>query len=140
MTAALVPIDDQSASADADPARRQMVSRMAAISLDEARAARDEGMKRALDHAERDVPAWSAVALQFLRGYAAKHRQFTSFELRNAAREWGLSMPATDKAFGSVFVKAAKEGVIERAGYVPHPERHASPTVLWNSLTVRVAA
>ena len=118
-----------------DAQRDEMLRRMAA-----AKVQRDEGMAQALDHAERDTPSWGVLALMFLKSYANTHRQFTSFDLRNAAKAWGLVMPPTDKAFGPVFVRAAKEGVIRKAGYAQHPERHASPTVLWDSLIARDAA
>jgi len=105
----------------------------AQVSPEQARELRDEGMQRAIEHAEADVPGWANLAYLFLCKYAKENRQFTSFDLRVAAREWGLVMPPTDKAFGSVFTKAAKNGVIRKAGYRAHPERHASPTVLWES-------
>ena len=102
--------------------------------LNEARAQGEDGARRALSHAEADVPTWGWLARLFLEQYARSHKRFTSFDLRAAAREWGLVMPPTDKAFGAVFKRAAKEGVIRGIGYAPHPERHASPTVLWESM------
>lgn len=48
-----------------------------------------------------------------------------------SARTAGLDEPPTPKAFGSVFVKACRRGVIRKAGYLPHAERHQSPTVVW---------
>lgn len=92
-----------------------------------------EGMDRALKHAEDEVPGWGEVALLYLKRYAREHRQFTALEVRQSAKEWGLVEPPTPKAFGSVFQKAARLGVIRKIGYAPHAERHASPTVLWAS-------
>ena len=102
-----------------------------------ARAARDAGMARALDHAEAVEPRWGDVAYQalttFVRWYTAPG-PFTSFEFREWARP-RLSAPPTDKAFGPVFVRAARAGIIRKVGYAPHPERHGSPTVLWEAVT-----
>ncbi len=97
-------------------------------------AARDAGMAQALDHANRVVEGWGDLAYLFLEKYAKEQRRFTSYDVRMAAKSWGLIMPITDKAFGPVFLRAAKQGIIRRAGYEQHPERHASPTVLWESL------
>ena len=99
-----------------------------------AREAGELGMRRALEHAEAEHVGWGQLALMFLAHYAQQHKRFTSYELRKAARDWGLVMPPTDKAFGPIFQRAAREGVIHGNGYVAHPERHASPTVLWESL------
>lgn len=93
------------------------------------------GMSRALEHAEQEEPGWGDVALLFLKKYAREHAEpFTALDVRTAAAEWGLSEPPTPKAFGSVFQRAAREGVIKKIGYAPHAERHASPTVLWRTV------
>lgn len=105
-----------------------------------ARHAAEEGMQRAADHAEEECPGWGDVALRFVERHARAHQRFTAHELRQSAREWGLVMPPSDKAFGQVFRTAAKQGIIRKAGYAPHPERHASPTVLWESMLYRPEA
>jgi hypothetical protein len=105
------------------------------LSLDLARAARDDGMARAVTHAEDDQPGWGEVAYIALSVYAMRMEgPFTSLDFR----EWAasrLSAPPTDKAFGPVFVRAARAGIIRKVGYAPHPERHGSPTVLWEAVT-----
>jgi hypothetical protein len=106
----------------------------AAIDFEAARRARDEGMARAQSHAEADAPGWSDTAYGFLLNHARATAQFTSYEFRQAMRIMGKPMPPTDKAFGPVFRRAAREGVIEKAGYTQHPERHCSPTPIWRSL------
>ena len=94
------------------------------------------GMSRATEHAESDSPGWGDVAYHFLRNYASRNRgkQFTALEVREAAREWGLLEPPSPKAFGAIFVRAQRAGIIVKAGYAPHAERHASPTVLWEAV------
>jgi hypothetical protein len=102
-----------------------------------ARAARDAGMARALAHAEAEQPNWGDVAYMALVVFVALHpapRTFTSLEFREWARS-RISDPPTPKAFGPVFVRAARAGIIRKVGYAPHPERHASPTVLWEAVT-----
>jgi hypothetical protein len=95
--------------------------------------ARDAGMAQALSHAEDDCPRWGEVAYAALCLFAGRnHGPFTSFQFREWAADC-ISSPSTPKAFGSIFARAARAGIIRKIGYQPHPERHASPTVLWEA-------
>lgn len=96
-------------------------------------AGRDSGMQRAQDHAEEASPGWADRAFAALCAHATRGGRFTSYEFRMAAYGQGLDAPPTDKAFGPVFLRAAKAGVIRKAGYAQHPERHASPTPVWSA-------
>lgn len=97
------------------------------------RAARDAGMAQALAHAEAEQPSWGTVAYLALVMFAGRAGgKFTSHDFREWARD-RLPEPPTPKALGPVFVRAARHQIIRKAGYAPHPERHASPTVLWES-------
>jgi len=127
----LAPVDPNlNQSADADPVRRDMVSRM-----DMARAKRDDGMGRALDHAERDVPTWGEQALAYLRCYAETHDRFPAWFVTHAAELTGaVPTPPTLKSWGAILAKAARDGWLKNDGYTQHPQRHASPTPIWLSL------
>ena len=107
---------------------------MSETSSKKARAARDSGMARALEHAERACEGWRIGAEASLITFARFNRAFTSFDFRQRMREEGRTMPPTDKAFGPVFLRAANRGLIEKIGYTQHPERHCSPTPVWRSL------
>ncbi len=99
--------------------------------IDRARAGRDSGMQRAQEHAEDVAPGWADRAFAALCAYAKLAGRFTSYEFRMTAYSQGLDAPPTDKAFGPVFLRAVKAGVIQKTGYAQHPERHASPTPVW---------
>lgn len=88
-------------------------------------------------YAEQVNDGWGDVALAKLTIYARTHAQFTSYDFRQA---YTGPEPPTPKAFGPAFLKAAKQGVIQRVGYQPHPERHCSPTPVWRSLICAEAA
>lgn len=109
----------------------------AIFDFDPARRERDTGMATALAHAEQVNDGWGDVALAKLTIYARTHAQFTSYDFRQA---YTGPEPPTPKAFGPAFLKAAKQGVIQRVGYQPHPERHCSPTPVWRSLICAEAA
>lgn len=106
-------------------------------------ADRDRGMARATAHANADHRAWSELAYAFLVRYARTTATFAGYELIEAAKTAGAvperrgSKPtdrSPDKAWGSIFVRAAKAGLIQRVGYAQHPTRHGSPTPRWRSL------
>lgn len=95
-----------------------------------ARAARDNGMRRALEHAEREHDGWKHEAYEALVAYARTHREFTSEQFR---ADTGMQSPTTPKAFGAVFQRAARAGVITKRGFAIAKERHLSPCPLWES-------
>jgi hypothetical protein len=100
-----------------------------------AAAGRDEGMARALEHAERVAAGWGARAfaalLAFVRdrdGVPFRAEQFIWWSLHN-----GLDEPPDRRAFGAVFLKARRDGYIAPMGYAPANTRHRAPTVLWRA-------
>ena len=111
------------------------------LSLDYPRVARDEGMKRALDHAEADCAGWSDTAMAYLNGYALTHDRFTGWLVTTSAElTRSVPTPVTAKAWGSIFTKAARLKIIAKDGYTQDPNRHASPVPVWKSLIYRTAA
>lgn len=102
-----------------------------------AKSAAAEGIKRSAEHAEAKHPGWSNLGLLFLERHARLHESFTSEELRFSAEQWGLVPPATPKAWGSVFRRAAKLRIIVKDGYDIALQRHCSPCVRWRSLVCK---
>jgi hypothetical protein len=96
-----------------------------------ARERRDTGMQRAADHANRVEPEWSDKAYRL----AVK-----MFEIRDAsflAEDVVRSLagvipdPPDKRAWGHIFQRAARNGVIEKIGYAPAATSNCSPKVLW---------
>lgn len=97
-------------------------------------AGRDAGMRVAADHAEDIQPGWTDRAYALLCEYiATKPAPFTSPEFRRIAASRGLSSPASNMAWGSVFMRASKAGLIERNGYVQHGDTtmHTQAVAQW---------
>ncbi len=105
-----------------------------------ARADRDAGMSQAFDHAQRVDDTFGQRAEAFIYSYARSHRQFISEECTAAAERVGLVSPADSRAWGAPFQRAARNGVIRKAGYGISQRRHLSPTPLWQSLVYGEAA
>jgi hypothetical protein len=92
---------------------------------------RDRGIQAAIDHAESVSPGWGDAAYEALVEFARGHECFTSEQFRAQSK---VTAPTTPKAFGSIFRKAARNGVIVKHGYAIAEQRHLSPCPLWASL------
>lgn len=94
---------------------------------------RDRGIERAVDHADREIPSWSDVALEYVRQYARNHGEFLSEEPRQYAESRGLPDPPDKRAWGAVMLRAARAGYIRKIGYAQanDPRVHGSINTLW---------
>ena len=95
--------------------------------------AREAGMKRAADHAEKINPGWSATALTFLTRFAKNNASFLAEEVVIASTE-SLSFPAPPDArsWGSVFSMANRKKIIQKTGrYRPAKSSHLSAKPVW---------
>lgn len=105
------------------------------MSIDFARAARDEGIARAVDKAEREIEGWSDLALKYIRLYASQHRgeRFIGLDVRLASISYGLIQPSNPKAWGGPLKRASTLGIIRRVGAAPDPNRHCNLVPLWEA-------
>ena len=86
---------------------------------EEARAARDAGIGLAADHANAVEPRWTDRAYENLVAFchASPGKSFTSEDVRDYAHNGrGLPEPAHRRAWGAVFQRAARVGLIHKAG------------------------
>lgn len=97
---------------------------------------RERGMDRALTTAEAQYDAWATKAYAFLGAYARTHASFAGWELVRAANDSGQVPVVSGKAWGAVFVRAARAGLLEKAGFAPDPNRHNNPAPRWRSRIV----
>lgn len=95
---------------------------------------RDEGMERAITHADMASLNWSDRAFLFLYKYAKSHSTFSGEQVREASKD-KLEAPPHLRAWGGVIMSAAKRGVIEKIGYiqVENPLAHKANAALWKS-------
>ena len=96
----------------------------------------EEGMNQAVEHADEVSPGWSNAAFERFKEYARSHREFMTEDARVWAHEQGLELPPTARAWGSVTVRAKKEGLIAVLRYenTKVPPAHAAPRPVWGSL------
>jgi hypothetical protein len=102
--------------------------------LIEAQRMRDEGMRLALEHAELIEDHWGEIAYAFLVAYAQRTSLFISEDVSDASKaDTAFPQPPTDRAWGSIYKRAIRAGIIVQAGAGRSRRRHASICPLWRS-------
>lgn len=93
---------------------------------------RTDGMYRAVEHADREMPDWSDNALAYLRRFAqARVTPFLIEEVIAACKTFSaLPEPPTTKAWGAVVKRAQKEGWLHKDGFAVGAG-NACPKILW---------
>lgn len=94
--------------------------------------ARDVAMVQVAQGADRAHPDWCAGAYVYLCTYAETHAEpFLAEDVRLAFIRGGNVPPHDNRAWGPVFSRAAREGVIQRVGYGPARTGHCRPMPQW---------
>lgn len=92
------------------------------------------GAKRASDHADRVIPAWSTVARGLFLRFLAEMGVGATFVAEDA-RRWcaanGLPDPPDARAFGNLTRFAAAKGLIVDTGRRPRAGSHGREIVEW---------
>lgn len=96
-------------------------------------AARQEGMQAATDNADSHVEGWSDLAMMFLRGYCRTHEAVFAEDVTKDAAQWGLIAPTDRRAWGSLYIRAQKEKIIE-ATTTTRKRENGSHAVIYKSL------
>lgn len=97
----------------------------------QAESRRDDGMQRAVEHADDVKPYWSDMAMTWVLVYRDMHAEFLAEDVRAYAHAGGLPGPPDGRAWGAVIRRAAKAGHIVKVGYAPAKTSNLSPKVLW---------
>lgn len=94
-------------------------------------------LRIAADHADADSPKWSDRAFDLLMRFARlRGGDFCADQVHDWAIEQGLPQPPTRQAWGSVMLKASRQGLIRKTGirnhhYPNHKNTHTRPTAFW---------
>lgn len=94
---------------------------------------RDEGMRRAADHADRKVPSWQEMALDYLVDYSKAFNEFLVEDVREWAHDHGLPEPPSARAWGAVISTAKRKNLVEFVKYrrVKNPKAHSTTAAVW---------
>lgn len=105
-----------------------------AAEIARAREQRDEGIRRAISHAETELPGWGDRAYRILLDYLRRYTpaQFMVEDVRRWAQEQ-IEDPPSLRSWGAVTLRAARAGLIVKIGYanVKDPNGHRGCATLW---------
>ena len=89
-----------------------------------------------MDRAEREIPKWGELALAFLKRYAERNAEFPGFFVTMAAEtDPNFPAPAEDRAWGGVWKRAARMGIVkDTSRTMRHPRRHGVKATVWRSM------
>ncbi len=103
-----------------------------------AEANKNVGMALAAEHAEDVHHGWKEQAYRALIQFLAVNPgiTFQTEVVRAWAERRGLPRPPSERAFGSVIVKAARNGLIKSIGYgkTSNPKSHRTPASVWRQI------
>ena len=93
---------------------------------------RDKGIKKALDNANNTHDKWSDRAYKFLVNYIKSQYEFMTEDVR-VASEKAIPKPPSNRAWGSVILRAVRSGLINRVGFanVKNAKAHKTPASVW---------
>ena len=111
------------------------------IDFTAATAARDLGVQRAADHANRVESEWTGQALGLLIAFARNvGRDFLVEEARAWAETQGLQTPPDARSWGAVARRAAAKKRIRKVGHGAAASSNCSPKVLWRYDSLQAVA
>lgn len=104
------------------------------FSISRARENRDNGIQRAVDHADAEIREWSTMAYEFFVNVFLKHTKapFMTEDFR-ASCKGVVPDPPSLRAFGAIVVKAKKNGLIRRVAIksVKNPRANCAMANVW---------
>lgn len=103
---------------------------------EQAKARRDDGIYRAVSHADQVAPGWSDQAFKISAMYLSRLNagsETTSEAIRLHAEGAGLADPPDTRAWGAVLLRLAKANKIKKLGWTTaqDPKAHCRPVTLW---------
>ena len=91
-----------------------------------------DGMEQAAAHADREEPGWTDRALGFLLVYGDLQAEFISEDVARWAHANGLPDPTDSRAWGAVFNRASRRGLIHKTGgFRAAVTSNGSPKPVW---------
>ena len=97
---------------------------------------RDAGIAQSEKHANEEIPGWSDMAFGFLISFLERNsHEFMVEDVRKEA-EGIVPYSHTERAWGSVILKASRRGLVKHLGYkqVDNPNAHKTPASVWQKV------
>ena len=112
---------------------RQLQAHILMNQLQLALDARDKGIKRAVDHANLVNESWSDTVYRLFLDFIRHNKcEFMCEDFREGMASL-IPPPPNDRAFGGIFMRAAKAGLITRVRYAPvkNVRAHRANASVW---------
>jgi len=116
---------------------RNLMQEQPELNFNKAETAKNVGMMMTESGSKDDVQlGWSTMAFfklkEFLKYYPKN--TFLTERIRVWCYKNGLHRPSNEKAWGSIVVRAQRDGLIKFAGYekTTNPLAHRTPAALWS--------
>lgn len=93
----------------------------------------NEGIQRAVAHANSQKPNWGDMAVAFIHRYARSHRSFLGQEVIAASADWERLEVRDTRAWGRPFQLAQDMGYIAHGGYTTAGTRNRCAKPVWHS-------
>ena len=99
----------------------------------------NQGIKKAINHAERDIPGWATLAFECLKSYlrfCPPDHEFMAEDVRKFSQSTYFLVvpePPSLRAWGGIMRKAKGAGLIRAIGTrkVVNPTAHGANATLW---------
>lgn len=102
---------------------------------------KQKGIAQAIRHANQVVERWADIAYLRFVEYLNQPgiTEFKTEDARVYAEGKGVEIPPTKRAWGGIALRAARNGLIVRAGFVPcnNPKAHKAVISLWRRAVTR---
>lgn len=104
--------------------------------VERARKLRDRGIRKAADHAG---DKWNDLAYRHLLKFVEslpRHRRFMTEQVRTYAYSHGFAPPPSERAWGSVILRAVKASLVVSCGYskVSNQKAHCANAAVWRKI------
>lgn len=102
--------------------------------LNKGAIARDLGIQQAVENANQQNDKWSDIAYNFFLNYIQNHSEFMIEDVRVASVGF-IPEPPSNRAWGGIAIRAAKNGTITRIGFrnVNNVNAHCTPATVWQT-------
>lgn len=97
-------------------------------------ALKNAGIRLASESAENKERGWNDRAYDFLENFIKERTSdFMCEDFRDYCQRHGLTAPPSLRAYGSIIVKALRNGLIRQTGYakVSNPKAHKANAARW---------
>lgn len=98
---------------------------------------RDKGIEAALSNADWKDTDWPDKAYEFLKCFLRNHNgPFMVEEVRSYAALLDFPLPPSARSWGGIITRAAREGIVQKAGYgtTKNVKAHGTPAALWRQV------